>query len=62
MSREPDWGKLRQIGTEVEDLVDSGAWSREHFDRLLAAAKEACAGQEELLEFICNEAPKEWLE
>ncbi len=58
---EPDWAKLKTIGSEIETLQTQGAWDQAAFDRLLGEAKEAANGHEEFVEFVVNEAEQSWL-
>ena len=44
--------RLEEIADEVERLEDAGDWNFNQFQRLYAAALEACEGEERQLEFF----------
>jgi hypothetical protein len=62
MSKEPDWEKLREIGIEVDRLVRTNKWTRDDFERLFPIAHKAARGDDDLLEFLYNEADESWLD
>jgi hypothetical protein len=53
-TREPDWDELRAIGVKMDGLIKRGEWTKAEFNRLLAAACEACNGYGEFTEFVLN--------
>ncbi len=58
---EPDFLELRRLAAVTQARIDAGTWDRAAFEELFAAAKKAADGEEELLEFLLNEADATWL-
>lgn len=54
----PDWELLKEIAAEAAKLArPDGSLPRDDYDRLLAAARDAAAGDDDLVEFIENREP-----
>lgn len=51
---EPDWKKLRELGEEIDRLIDAGKWTKVAYKRVLAEAEEAAKGHPEFIEFVVN--------
>lgn len=58
MANEPDFARLRAIGSEIRRLRGASLWTRDAFERLLAEARVAAAGDSYLVEFIVTQAPE----
>ncbi len=55
----PDWTRLKEIAAEAGRLERAdGSLPREDYDRLLAEAREAAGGDDDLVEFIENREPR----
>lgn len=51
----PNFDKLREIGKELEQLLEDGTFDEAAYERLLKEATEAADGNDDLIEFLVNE-------
>jgi hypothetical protein len=53
--------RLNELSDEVDVLLESGQWNREHFDRIMAEARKVTVDGDRL-QFVWGWAEPEWRE
>ncbi len=59
-AKEPDWDALKDIAKRLDEAVKAGTFDEEMFESLLAEGRKATHGDDDLLEFLYNEADDDW--
>ncbi len=54
---EPNWAKLKEVGTRLEELKASGELDWELYDRLADGAEAAAGGDGRFLDFLIESIP-----